>query len=196
MVETITPVVHGDRRSGYRAAVGSHVLGAAAAATALGAALGAFGAVLGAPWGVAGLALVAAVAVVYAARELVGMPVPVLDRRRQVPEWWRTFFAPGVAAFLYGLGLGIGFLTFLTYGTFVAVAVAAVASGDPGVGALVCMPFGVARGLSVAVARRAEDEQDAAAIVDHVERVAAGGVPRRLNGAALVAIAVSAIALA
>ena len=35
------------------------------------------------------------------------------------------------AAFLYGVGLGVGFLTYLTHGTLVVVAVAAVASGRP-----------------------------------------------------------------
>src|ERR687894_208711 len=102
MVETIAPVVHGERRSRWWAAVGLHALGATVAAAA-------FGALLGAPWGAAGLTVVIAVAALYAARELFGVPVPLPDRRRQVPEWWRTFFPASISSFLYGLGLGIGF---------------------------------------------------------------------------------------
>ena len=44
----------------------------------------------------------------YAARELLGLPLPLFDRRQQVPDWWRTFYGPHVAASLYGAGLGMG----------------------------------------------------------------------------------------
>ena len=73
----------------------------------------------------------AAVALAYAAREAFGLPLPVPAARRQVPDWWRSFFSWPVAATLYGAGLGIGFLTFLSNGGLVVVAVAAVASGRP-----------------------------------------------------------------
>src|SRR4029453_15438710 len=73
------------------------------------------GGLLGAPWGVAGAVLVGASAAAYLAREF-GAPVPVPQLRRQVPDWWRTFFPPNVAAFLYGIGLGPGFLTYLSHG--------------------------------------------------------------------------------
>ncbi len=189
MVETITPVVHGGRRASYRMAVLLHALGAAIAAALFGAALGALGAALRAPWGDAGLVVVAGVALVYAARELLGLPVPLPDVRRQVPDWWRTFFAPRVAAFLYGLGLGVGFLTYLSYGTLVAVAVAALASGHPLVGALVCIPFGLARGLSVWLAGSARAAP--AEAVDRLESLAQTRVVRGVNGLALVAIALT-----
>ena len=57
-------------------------------------------------------------------------PVPQL--RRQVPDWWRTFFSPPVTAFLYGAGLGIGFLTFLATGALVVVTLAAGPVGERG----------------------------------------------------------------
>src|SRR5215470_5159812 len=110
MAETITPVVHGGSRRAWAWSLFVHVLGAVIAAGALGAVLGGFGALLGAPWGRAGVIAVAALAGAYLVAEFgVGVPVPQL--RRQVPDWWRTFFPPGVAAFLYGIGLGPGFLT-------------------------------------------------------------------------------------
>jgi hypothetical protein len=188
MVTTIDPVVHGDNRKRYVATLALHVLGATVAATAFGALLGGIGYLLGAPWRTWGAILVAVVAAVYSLREAAGLPIPVFDRRRQVPEWWRTFYSPPVAGLLYGLGLGIGFMTFLTFGTFVAVAITAVASGGPVTGALVCGPFGLARGLSVLVAAR----RGGGAALDRLDRLSGTLAPRLVNAATLVGIAAAA----
>ena len=199
MVETIVPVVHGGKRSSYRLAVALHVLGATIAAAALGAALGLAGMALGAPWDSAGLLALAAVAALYALREGAGLPLPLPDRHRQVPDWWRTFFSPPAAAFLYGLGLGVGFLTFLSFGTFVAVATGALVSGDPLLGAAVCAPFGLARGLSVLVTRRATSAESAARVVDRLEAGANGrcpGSPTPSRCCAVAVVALPAAALA
>ncbi len=192
MVETITPVVHGRRRLQYWSAVASHVVGATAAAAGLGAVLGGAGALVGAPWGRAGIAVVGVVALLYALREGAGLPIPLPDRHAQVPEWWRAFYSPRVASFLYGVGLGVGLLTFLSFGTFVAVAAAALVSGDPLLGAGLCAPFGLARGVSVTVACRAQTEEAVSGVVGHLERWAGTKVPRRLNAAALTVIALLA----
>jgi hypothetical protein len=189
MAETIVPVVHGERRSGYRSSVLLHVVGATLSAALLGAGLAALGMLLGAPWGDAGLVFVAAVAVLYALRVLVALPVPIPALKRQVPDWWRAFFSPRAAALMYGLGLGVGFLTFLSAGTLVAVAAAALASGSPLLGAALCAPFGVARGLSVMVSRRAESPAQAAAVVDRLERVAATPLTRAANLTVLLLVA-------
>ena len=193
MVETITPVVHG-RRTGYVLAVALHTAAASTTAALTGIALGSIGMVLGAPWGSAGAAAVAGVAALYLLREVARIPVPLPNARRQVPEWWRTFFSPPVAATLYGAGLGIAFITYLSYGTFVAVAAAALVSGDPLTGALVCAPFGLARGLSVAViGGRSADPASAAAAVAHL---AGGNGPRFVNALALAAVAAVALVVA
>ena len=178
MVETITPVVHGTRRR-YVSAVAIHTVGASLSATALGVLLGGAGAALGLEWNTAGVAVIALIAVVYAGREAFGWPVPLPQLRRQVPEWWRTFFSPKTAAALYGLGLGAGFFTYLSFGTFAAVAAAAVTSGDPLVGAVLCAPFGAARGLAVAVSVNP-------ASVEWIEAAALTRLPRAVNAAALV----------
>lgn len=188
MVTTIDPVVHGGRNQRYAAAVFLHVAGATGAAAAFGAVLGALGALVGAPWD-AGLGIVVVVAGIYVVREATGLPVPLPDRRRQVPEWWRTFYSPPVAALLYGLGLGIGFMTFLTFGTFVAVAVAALVSGSPGTGVLLCAPFGLARGLSILVATRAGGP----AALDRLDRLSTTRGPRLVNALSLAALTVTAI---
>jgi hypothetical protein len=187
MVETITPVVHGGSRARWAASLLAHVAGATIAAAALGAMLGAAGALLGAPWGAAGTALVAALGGLYLAREL-GVAVPVPQLRRQVPEWWRTFFPPGVAAFLYGIGLGPGFLTYLSHGTLVVVAVAAVASGRPLLGAGLLAGFGLARGMSLVVALDARTPVAGAALVERLGRAAPWVGWRAANAIALSSV--------
>jgi hypothetical protein len=154
------------------------------AAAIVGSLLAGAGAFLGAPWGVPGAVVVVAAAALYVAREL-GAPVPVPQLRRQVPDWWRTFFPPNLAAFLYGLGLGPGFLTYLGHGTVVVVAVAAFASGRPLLGAAVLAPFGLARGLGPVLAFGVRSPGDAAALVERLDRSASKARWRVANALAL-----------
>ena len=193
MVETITPVVHGGSRRAWSASLAVHVFGAAIAAAAFGALLGAFGALLGAPWGRAGTLAIAAAAAVYLVAEF-GPRVPVPQLRRQVPDWWRTFFPPRVAAFLYGIGLGPGFFTYLTHGTFVVVAVAAAATGSPLLAALLVMPFGLARGLTVIVAFHVRTPAEGASLVDRLSRSSSRIGWRVANAIALGAVLAFALA--
>jgi len=153
------------------------------------------GALLGAPWGTAGATIVAGVAVLYLARELTGARVPVPQLRRQVPDWWRTYFGRPLAAFLYGAGLGVGFLTFLGYGTLVVVTVGVASTGRPILGALVMAPFGLARGLAPLVAARSKEPEDGARLVDRLSSMS-GRLRGALNSAALVGVAVAAAASA
>jgi hypothetical protein len=190
MVETITPVVHGGRRSRWAVVLGLHVAGAAAAAGAFGAVLGALGSALGAPWGAAGLVAIAAVGALYLAREAFGLPIPVPQLRRQVPDWWRTFFPFAPAAFLYGMGLGVGFFTFLAHGTFVVVSAAALATGRPALGATLMAPFGLARGLSAVVAMRSRSTEEGADLVGRLADAASRPVWRVAHVVALGMIVV------
>ena len=198
MVETISPVGYGDRTGRWLAAVALHAIGATATAAAFGALLGAAGSLLRAPWGAVGLAMMGIVAILYAAREAFGLPMPVPAARRQVPDWWRSFFSWPVAATLYGAGLGIGFLTYLTNGGLVVVAAAALLSGRVGTGALLVGVFGLARGLSALVAWPVRSQEAGGALVD---RLAATDPAtwRRVNAVALSAVsagAASAVAVA
>jgi hypothetical protein len=200
MVETITPVVHGGRNRRYWLSVALHIGAATVTAGLFGALLGLLGFGIaslvtetGLRWNEIAPWLLIAVAVLYAARELFRLPIPVPDRHKQVPEWWRTFYSPPVAATLYGVGLGVGFFTFLTFGTFVVVSAGALVMGDPLDGALIVAPFGLARGLSVALAAGAVEAEAAAAVVDRIEEVGQGVVPRLVNGLAMVAVAVVAL---
>ena len=190
MVETIDPVVHGGRRSRYLVSVFLHALGATLAAAVVGLLAGAAGMAVGAPWGVAGLAALIAIAALYAVRELTGLPVPIPDRHRQVPEWWRSFYSRHVAALLYGFGLGVGYLTFLSFGTYVAVTAAAFVSGDPLLGAALCAPFGLGRALSVVAANAGSGTPRP---VDRLDDLSQTFWPRGINAAALVAVVLFAL---
>jgi hypothetical protein len=194
MVETITPVVYGGRAR-WAVALGLHVLGATATAASFGAALGLIGSLLEAPWGRAGALAVAVAALVYALGELPRVTATVPQLRRQVPDWWREFFSWPLAATLYGAGLGVGFFTYVSHGTLVAVAVAALATGDPVVGALIVAPFGLVRGLSAARSATVHTQQDSQRLVDHL-----AGTPDRgrsvANGLVLVLVTALAVALA
>jgi hypothetical protein len=187
MVETITPVVHGGKRGPYISSIVLHTLGATLAAAAFGALLGGVGALLDAPWGTSGALAILVVAAIYFLREALHLPIPVPDRHRQVPEWWRTFYSPPVASLLYGFGLGIGFLTFLTFGTYVAVTVGALASGDVWTGISICAPFGLARGVSVLVGALGEGASP-------LDDLATTPWPRLVNALALGGVTAAAAA--
>ena len=188
MVETIHPVVHGGRNRSYVTAVAIHALAAATSSALLGGLLGGIGAAAGAPWGSVGPGGLAFAALLYLLREAVGLPVPLLDRRRQVPEWWRTFYSAPTSALLYGLGLGAGYFTYLSHGTFVVVSAAALVSGNPWVGALLAAPFGLARGLSVAVGCATDTE----AAVYRLEEIAQGSAVRVANAVAVALLGIAA----
>ena len=194
MVETITPAVHGGRRLGYWLSVASLVIGATIAASALGLGLGAVGGLLGAPWAVWGPLAVAVAGSSYALRAAAGVPVPVPQRRRQVPDWWRTFFSPVTSSFLYGVGLGVGFATFLSFGTFLVVAVVATSTGEALLGAAVCAPFGAARALVVLLGSGCSDAEEGARVVDRIQAVGATRAPAALNAVVLSAVAGGALA--
>lgn len=194
MVETISPVVYGTRTR-WASALALHAAGATATAAAFGAVAAAAAALLGAPWGRAGGAIVVAAAALYLMREATGVRVPVPQLRRQVPDWWRTYFGRPLAAFLYGAGLGVGFFTFLGHGTLVVVTVGAASTGRPLLGALVMAPFGLARGLAPLVGARSAEPEDGRRLVDRLSSMS-GRLRTGLNGLALAAVAAAAAAAA
>jgi len=106
-----------------------------------------------------------------------------------VPQWWRTFFSPPATSFLYGLGLGVGFITYLSFGTLVACGAVAVASGSPFTGLAVVAPFGLAPGLSILVAREATTGEGVSRTVDRLDALALSSWPRIVNGLVLAAVA-------
>src|SRR5918912_1537457 len=145
MVETFTPAVCGSRQRQWLALTG-FALGAIGVSALVGAALGAIGAAVGAELSL----VVAAIALVAAAREagLVSFPLPQL--RRQVPERWRFELPLPVWSVGYGAGLGAGFLTFQPVATFWVACAAAVALANPLAAAFCFAAFGAGRALMTA----------------------------------------------
>ena len=194
MVETIAPVVHEGNRSRYYTTVLLFALGATGAAALVGLVAGTLGMVLGAPWGTGRWIAVAAAALVYALREAFDLPVPVPDRHKQVPQWWRSFYSPPVTAILYGFGLGIGYLTYLSYGTYFVVTIAAFVSGDPLIGAAISAPFGLGRALSVVLANRKTGTDDRQSGIDRIDDLASTRWPKMANATTLLLVGAVTVA--
>lgn len=153
MVGTIIPIVNGARTQGrISIAHWLHLVGAVAGGAGIGAALGAAGSAARAATAPAGaLVLVPAgtIAAIYSARELGIVSVPMPQFHRQVPAWWRYRYQPNIAAFLYGIGLGVGVATFVRVATLYVVLAWVAFAGDPASGALAMGLFGAARALPV-----------------------------------------------
>ena len=148
MIDTIGPHGHSGGRTTTVVACISFTAGALAGGVATFAALAALGDLAHGAGGELAYAIAAAIAIVAALLEARGASI-VPQIRRQVPEQWRRVMPLPVAAGLYGILLGLGFTTFvLTFGVF-ALAAIAFAVGDPAIGALLGLAFGVGRALPV-----------------------------------------------
>jgi hypothetical protein len=184
MVETICPVVHGTRK--WLVSVALFAVGAVAAAAAVGLLLGAALPLAGAGW----LAVVALVAVVEAAAEARLLRLPLPQLRRQVPERWRERFPLPLTALLYGLGLGLGFATYIPVATLLVVAVGVALVTDPLVGAFVMAAFGLGRSLALGVSTvRLRSYEAATGRIERMAGWAVAGRVRRVNAVALAALA-------
>jgi hypothetical protein len=191
MVETISPVVHGGRNRSYWVSLLLHIVSTTITAAAFGGLLGFVGGLFDAP-GDAWLIALAVVAGLYFMREAFVLPIPVPQRKKQVPEWWRNFYSRPVAALLYGVGLGVGYFTYLTYGTFVAVTIGAVVSGDPSTGAWIVGPFGFARAVALAWTGRTDADRSGA-LLEKLDALATSRGPSLVNGLAILSVGLSAL---
>jgi cytochrome c biogenesis protein CcdA len=188
VAETVAPVVHGVRR--WLVAVAAFAAGSIAAGAALGWTLGWASARAGGG-GEHGAWAAAAVVAAYAAREAGLLRLPIPQLRRQVPRRWREVLPLPAAAFLYGAGLGVGFVTYVPVATLAAVA-AAIAFADPASGTVALAAFGAGRALVLVAATAGLRDWDTAA--DRFERAGGwlrerGGVLRTANAGALAALA-------
>jgi hypothetical protein len=180
MVETIVPVVHGIRS--WIVSLIAFASGALLTAAAVGLALG-----VALPTG-GSTALLAAglVAVVYAIGELGLVRLPSPQLRRQVPERWRERYPQPVTGFLYGVGLGLGFVTYLPVATLVVVCAGVALVAGPLGGAAVLSGFGIGRACVLAASTwGVRSYECATGRVETMAGWAAGGRLRRANGLAL-----------
>ena len=188
MVDTLAGPARERGRRLLLPACAAFTIGALAGGTALFGSL----AVLGAQLGLGDETSTGAAALVAAAAalaELAGARIrPQI--RRQVPEPWRRQLPLPLASALYGVLLGLGFATFVLTLAVVALAVACLASGDPALGAVVGLGFGLGRALPVvALAPITERPLGLFVLRLMTERPASLRLLRALDGVALVACA-------
>jgi hypothetical protein len=102
-----------------------------------------------------------------------------------------------IAAGLYGILLGLGFTTFvLTFGVF-ALAGISFAVGDPRIGVLIGLAFGIGRALPIAfVAPIADNDAGAAITQAMADRPGIYRGARLTDGIALLAVAAALVAVA
>jgi hypothetical protein len=149
VVETIGPRGHSGGRFVTAAAIATFVPGAIAGGLITFYSLALAGHLLHGAGRTAYL-LAAAIAVLAALLEARGTRI-VPQIRRQLPEHWRRVMPMPLAAALYGVLLGIGFTTFvLSFGVW-ALAGIALALGDPQLGLVLGVCFGLGRALPIAV---------------------------------------------
>jgi hypothetical protein len=106
------------------------------------------GAALRGAGAVAPVAVAAAIAAAAALGEARGVRI-VPQVRRQVPEPWRRLLPLPLAAWLYGILLGLGFTTFVLTLAVWALAGVCVALGEPELGLVIGLGFGIGRALPV-----------------------------------------------
>lgn len=147
MVETLGPTGHRGGMPTTLAACVAFLPGALLGGALTFCALSALGSLAGAG-GPAAHAVAAAIAAGGALLELRGARI-VPQVRRQLPEHWRRVMPMPVAAALYGILLGLGFTTFVLTFAVWALAAIAFALGDPALGLVVGLAFGIGRALPV-----------------------------------------------
>ncbi len=188
MVDTLAPHGYAGRLRTTLVACVTFAAGALAGGIATFGGLALLGRSLGAG-GTAAIAVAAAVALAAAAGEARGARI-VPQVRRQVPESWRRVLPLPLAAGLYGILLGLGFTTFILSFAVWALAGVSVALGDPGLGLLVGLGFGLGRTLPVVIlAPLAGTDRGAEAHAAMAERPAILRALRAADAAALAACA-------
>src|SRR5512133_2538220 len=150
-IETIGPTGHTGGRRITAAACATFLPGAIAGGViTFGSPALVGGLILGGAGGRAAYAVAAGIALLAAVLEIRGTRI-VPQIRRQLPEHWRRVMPMPLAAALYGVLLGLGFTTFvLSFGVW-ALAGVSLAVGDPSIGLLVGIAFGVGRAIPIVV---------------------------------------------
>ncbi len=144
---------------GVKAAIGwlptfaMHGLGYAAGAVILGTLLGAIGAMAGFT-GIAttvALTVLAVIGLLYGAHQLDLVRAPYPQRRAQVPHDARNRFPKWVIGGLYGLSLGLDYLTYVQTPLLYMMTLVAVFTGNIGAAIAIIALFNLGRYLPVAV---------------------------------------------
>lgn len=115
--------------------------------------LGAVGRLLGGkPTGGAAFYLIGIFALLLAAREWGWIDFRLPERKCQTEKVWAHEFGFVVASAMWGLHIGLGFATRVTYGGFWILVAVTLALGDPIYGALLMLAYWLGRALPVWIA--------------------------------------------
>jgi hypothetical protein len=191
MIDTLAPHGYAGRLATSLVACATFAIGALAGGVLTFGGLAVLGRALGAG-GAAATAVAAAIALAAAAGEARGARI-VPQVRRQVPESWRRVLPVPLAAALYGVLLGLGFTTFILTFAVWALAGVSVALGDPQLGLLIGLGFGLGRLVPVvALAPVAGGDRGGAAHAAMAERPS---ILRGLRAVDAVALALCALTL-
>ncbi len=148
MVETIGSALGEDRRGATLAASATFALGAITGGVVTFGGLAELGRAAGPGAGGVRAGLGVTIAVAAAIADWKGVKIAP-QIRRQVPERWRWTAPLALACGLYGILLGLAFTTFVLAFAVWALAGICFAAGDPLLGALVGVSFGLGRALPV-----------------------------------------------
>lgn len=186
MIGTITPLVEvadGSRR--HRMVLLAYTAGSVTAAAVMGSLLGEFGRLLGGPWSWGRSALVI-LTIGLAAIELgmIRRPAPLI--RRQTQKLWTDRFGHVTSAVLWGIDLGFGLTTRVTFASYWSLVAAAIALG-PEKGAFLMAGYGAGRAILVATGPLLIRRQPAEALGSELFRLE--GAWHHLHGVVLLAMA-------
>lgn len=120
---------------------GLFAIGVVLGAAALGGLLGLVGELLLATRPVVAAAVTASTATLVLAREVGRAPIPIPQRRWQVPRRWLGRFWMG--AFVFGAVMGVGLFTFIPSLVFYLYLLTCLMVGGPGYGAAVGIVYGL-----------------------------------------------------
>lgn len=193
-VETIGPTGHTGGRRTTLAACATFLPGAVVGGVITFGALALAGEALHGAGGRIAYIVAAAIAILAAVLEARGTRI-VPQIRRQLPEHWRRVMPMPVAAALYGVLLGLGFTTFvLSFGVW-ALAGISLAVGDPQLGLILGVAFGLGRAVPVVALAPLAGTPAGARATDWMAGSPAAYLGVRRGDAAALAIAGAALVL-
>jgi uncharacterized membrane protein len=146
LVGALTPLGKAARKYGIKAAL-AYTLAGTVSALVVGSLLGLLGSY--SLWTRALLWLTCPLALLLAARDFGWIKFRVPERTRQTEKTWAHDFGFLMASAMWGFHLGLGFATYIRYGGFWVLTLAAFAAGQPSYGALLMLVYWLGRALPV-----------------------------------------------
>lgn len=143
---TITPLVKVAHSYWIKAAAAYTITGCISA-TCVGVLLGSFPVV--STVRAYGLGIVVLFSFLAFVREWAGLKVPLLECRRQTEKMWADEYGFIVASAMWGFHIGLGFVTYLSNGSFIVLAAIVLTWGRPLDGALLMLSYWLGRALPV-----------------------------------------------